>query len=255
MARRPFVAGNWKMHKTHLDAAAFALEFKRLAVDLGGVDLGIAAAGPLLPVLTEKLKGTHVAVYGQNLHWEASGAFTGETSAAMLTSLGCRGVLIGHSERRQYFGETDEQVANKVAQALANDLAPILCVGETLEERKADQTQAVVERQIRGGVARIEPAMIGQLVLAYEPVWAIGTGETATPQQAQDVHHFIRVLIEEISAPHIAAAIRIQYGGSVKPSNAADLMAMPDIDGALVGGASLSPSDFAAIGQAAQKSL
>ena len=247
MARRPFVAGNWKMHKTHADAVTFALEFKRMAADLTGVDLGIAAAGPLLPALTEKLKGTDVGVYGQNLHWEPEGAYTGEVSAGMLIAAGCTDVIIGHSERRRYFGETDETVNRRVLAALAAGLRPIVCVGELLEEREANQTKDVLLRQIDGALASLTAESASPIIVAYEPVWAIGTGRTATPEIAAEAHRILRDRVRENLGIQTAENLRILYGGSVKPANILGLMARPEIDGALVGGASLDPASMAAI--------
>ena len=251
MARRPIVIANWKMNKTREEAVAFALEMKAQLPDLGAVDVGVAPPTPVINSFAEKLKATEMIVLGQNMHWESSGAFTGEVSSAMLHSVGASGVIIGHSERRQYFGETDEMVAKKVERAFAADLLPVVCVGETLEQRKGGKTHAVVERQIRGALSGVNPEQLGNCVIAYEPIWAIGTGETATPEQAQEVHALIRALVEKMSARHVAEALRIQYGGSVKPATAAALMAQPDIDGALVGGASLQVGSFTEICTAA----
>ena len=250
MNRRPVVVGNWKMFKTVPETVAFALSWKSLG-EFGGIDLGFAPPFVAIPALAEKLKGSGAWITGQNCHWEESGAFTGEVSASMLAAAGARSVLIGHSERRQFFGETDESVGKKTIAALKADLLPIVCVGETLAERKGGKTFDVVDRHVRGAFANVPPEQIGRCVIAYEPVWAIGTGETATPQQAQEVHAHIRQLVQSISARHVAEAVRIQYGGSVKPANAAELMSQPDVDGALVGGASLEASSFAAICKAA----
>jgi triosephosphate isomerase len=250
MGRRTVVIGNWKMHKSVSEATEFALDFKKRLPELEGVDIGLAAGGPLLPTLAARLQGTGVQILGQNLHWEEQGAFTGETSATMLSSAGCTGVLIGHSERRQYFGETDETVARKVQRALAASLQPVICVGETLEERKAGQTSEVVERQTRAALEGLSEDQVQRCILAYEPVWAIGTGETATPDQAQEVHHFLRGRIAETVGRVAAESLRIQYGGSVKPANAAELFGMDDIDGGLIGGAALTVDSFAAICQA-----
>lgn len=250
--RRPVIIGNWKMYKTPPEATAFALEWKQYLDAWPGVDVGFAPAFPALPAFAERLKGTGVWVAGQNLHWEKEGAFTGEVSAAMLVASGCNSVLVGHSERRALFGETDETVARKIAAALDAGLIPVLCVGETLEERRREATFDVVERQVKGGLARIAPENISRCVLAYEPLWAIGTGETATPSQAQEVHLRIRALLGALGGKSAAEATRIQYGGSVKASNAAELLAQPDVDGALVGGASLTPASFAAICAAAK---
>ncbi len=245
--RRPLVVGNWKMFKTVPEAVSFAMEWKGQLDQAPGVDVGFAPPFPALLAFAEKLKGTGVWVAGQNLHWEESGAFTGEVSAPMLAAAGCRAVLVGHSERRQLFGETDETVGKKTVAALKAGLVPIVCVGETLADRKTDRTFDVVDRQLRGAFASVPPDKIAACVIAYEPVWAIGTGETATPAQAQEVHAHIRQLVKSLGTKHAADAIRIQYGGSVKPGNAKELMSQPDIDGALVGGASLDVASFVAI--------
>jgi triosephosphate isomerase len=197
--------------------------------------------------VAKALSGSFIALAGQNLHWEASGAYTGEVSASMLLDVGCKYVIIGHSERRQFFGETDETVNRRVKAALSAGLDPIVCVGEVLEERKSGSTWEVVGRQIRGGLKGISKGDAERLVLAYEPVWAIGTGETATPEQAQEVHEKVRGLIGELYGEGIAQGMRIQYGGSVKPDNVGGLMDQPDVDGALVGGASLKVESFLGI--------
>jgi triosephosphate isomerase len=209
----------------------------------------VAVAPPFtaLAVVKKELQGSPIEVFGQNCHYEKQGAFTGEVSAAMLVDAGCDGVIVGHSERRQYFGETDELVNKKARAALDAGLHPIVCVGETLQEREADRTWEVVSRQVRGALDGLGGEQIGRCTLAYEPVWAIGTGKTATTAQAQEVHGEIRRLLRELAGPAVAEAVRIQYGGSVKPENAADLLGQPDIDGALVGGASLKAEDFARI--------
>ena len=240
------------MYKTVPEAVAFALEWKQKGGDYPGIDLGFAPTAVAVPALAEKLKGTGVWVAGQNCHAEKTGAFTGEISAGMLAAAGANSVILGHSERRQLFGETDDGVAKKTAAVLEAGLTPIVCVGETLDERKGGKTFDVVDRQVRGAFTKIAPEQIGRCVIAYEPVWAIGTGETATPAQAQEVHARIRELVKSLSARHVAEATRIQYGGSVKPANAAELMSQPDVDGALVGGASLEVASFAAICKAAQ---
>jgi triosephosphate isomerase len=200
----------------------------------------------LAPV-AERLAGSRVLLAGQNLHWEDKGAFTGEVSGPMLKAVGCTHVIVGHSERRQLFGDTDEWVARRVGAALRNGLTPIVCVGETLQEREADETWAVIDRQTRSALFGLDAAAIARLVLAYEPVWAIGTGKVATPEQAQEVHAAVRALLAELAGPAVAAAIRILYGGSVKPDNIDALMRQPDLDGALVGGASLNAADFTRI--------
>jgi triosephosphate isomerase len=248
MARRKFVCGNWKMHKTSAEAVALVREIAEgLAAASGGkVQVAVAPPFTALGAVAAAARGTAVEVSAQNVHWEAQGAFTGEISAPMLAEIGCRHVIVGHSERRQLFGETDESVRKKVGAVLSANLLPIVCVGETLAEREAGQTLAVVDRQVRGGLAGIPSAALAAVTIAYEPVWAIGTGKTATSAQAQEVHAAIRKILREL-AGSLGDGIRIQYGGSVKPENAAELMNQPDVDGALVGGASLKAKDFLAI--------
>jgi triosephosphate isomerase (TIM) len=247
MSRRPFVAGNWKMHKTAPEAAAFVAAF---AGDLpDGVDVAVCPPFTALAAAVESARGTPVAVYAQNMHQAEKGAFTGEISAGMLLAAGVDGVLIGHSERRQLFGETDEGVNEKAARAHASGLAVILAVGETAEEREAGLTEIVLERQVRAGLDGLTAEQVAATTIAYEPVWAIGTGLTATPEIAQSAHAFIRGLVEGVHG--VGERVRIQYGGSVKPDNAGELFARPDIDGGLVGGASLDPADLAAIAAAA----
>jgi triosephosphate isomerase len=243
MSRRPFVAGNWKMYKTGAEAAAF---LEALSGDVpAGVDAGVCPAFTALTDAVRAAAGTGVAVYAQNMHQAEAGAFTGEVSAGMLLAAGVDGVLIGHSERRQLFGETDAGVNAKVARAHAAGLRVILAVGETADEREAAATERVLERQVQAGLEGLTAAQVAATTIAYEPVWAIGTGLTATPATAQTAHAFIRGLVE---AQHgVGEQVRIQYGGSVKPGNAAELFAQPDIDGGLIGGASLEPGDFAAI--------
>ena len=247
--RTPILAANWKMHKTVEEAEAFLTDFLPRVPD-SGVDVVICPAFPSLQISVERCADSPARVAAQNMHEEAEGAFTGEVSAAMLVDLGVDGVILGHSERRQYFNETDEALARKVPAALRAGLEPILCVGENESQRDADETQGVLTRQIQADLEAIENDRLGDVVIAYEPVWAIGTGRTATPEQAQEACALIRGLIEDRSSD-AAAAIRILYGGSVKPGNAAELIALPDVDGALVGGASLDPDDFAAIVEAA----
>ena len=254
MSRRPVVVGNWKMFKTVPEAVAFALEWKQKGGEYPGVDVGFAPPFVAIHALAEKLKGTGIWVGGQNCHAEETGAFTGEIACSMLAAAGANSVLIGHSERRQLYGETDEGVAKKTAAALKAGITPIVCVGETLGEREGGKTFDVVDRQVTGAFAKLAPEQIGNCVIAYEPVWAIGTGKTATAAQAQEVHAHIRGRVQALSARHVAEALRIQYGGSVKASNATELLGQPDVDGALVGGASLEVGSFAAICQAAQAS-
>ena len=245
MARRKFVCGNWKMHKTSSEAVALVRELRQRL----NTQAQVAVAPPFtaLAKVKEALVGSPIQLFGQNCHWEKQGAFTGEVSAPMLAELGCDGVILGHSERRQLFGETDESVSRKLKAALEAQLHPIVCVGETLQEREAGRTWEVVSRQVRGALGGLDAAALRKITLAYEPVWAIGTGRTATTAQAQEVHAQIRGLLRELGGAPVADAVRIQYGGCVKPENAAELLSQPDIDGALVGGASLKAEDFARI--------
>ncbi|MFO7707563.1 MAG: triose-phosphate isomerase [Desulfobacterales bacterium] len=247
--RRPLIAGNWKMYKTGADAADFARRFVPLVSGAANRDIVIAPAFTALEAAAGELKGTPVALGAQNLHWEAEGALTGEISARMLVAAGCRYVVIGHSERRQYFGETDESVNRRVRAALQAGLVPILCVGETEKERDAGETFSVLDKHVRKGLKDFVANELKAVVIAYEPVWAIGTGKTATRHQAQEAHAFIRSLVSNLFTAELAGAMRILYGGSVKPENISELMAMADIDGALVGGASLNPDSFAKIVQ------
>ncbi|HYS11214.1 MAG TPA: triose-phosphate isomerase [Myxococcales bacterium] len=243
--RRKFICGNWKMHKTAGDAAQLVRELREKLKTQA--EVAVAPPFTALQAAKKELQGSAIQLFAQNCHHEKQGAFTGEVSAPMLADAGCHGVILGHSERRQYFGETDEGVNRKLRAALEAKLHPIVCVGESLLEREAGRTWEVVSRQVRGALAGFAAGEIGRCTLAYEPVWAIGTGKTATTSQAQEVHAQIRELLRELAGAAVADAIRIQYGGSVKPENAADLMAQPDIDGALVGGASLKADDFARI--------
>jgi triosephosphate isomerase len=246
--RTPYIAANWKMHKTVAEASQFVdALLPRIAATQS--DVVICPSFLALSEVVERSRGSAVRVAAQNMHEAEKGAFTGEVSAPMLVEAEVDAVILGHSERRQLFGETDEALARKVPAALAAGLEPILCVGETEEARDGGQTEAVVEHQLRADVAGIEPTRLAEVTIAYEPVWAIGTGRTATPEQAQEAIAFIRDVLREAGAE--ADRTRIIYGGSVKPGNAAELMAQEDIDGALVGGASLDPADFAAIVEAA----
>jgi triosephosphate isomerase (TIM) len=246
--RIPYIAANWKMHKTIAEAAQFvdALLPRIAATQL---DVVICPSFLALSEVVERSRGSAVRVAAQNMHEEDWGAFTGEVSAPMLVEIDVDAVILGHSERRQLFGETDEALARKVPAALAAGLEPILCVGESEEARDGGQTEGVLERQLQADLAAVDPAQIADVIVAYEPIWAIGTGRTATPDEAQEAIAFIRDVLRERSAE--ADAVRIIYGGSVKPDNAAELLAQPDIDGALVGGASLDPGNFAAIVEAA----
>src|SRR5574341_322796 len=245
--RRPIIAGNWKMNKTAAEARDLATKLAPLVSGVKDRDIVLAPPFTALQSVGEAIKGTNMALAAQNLHWEDKGAFTGEISAEMLLDLGCKYVIIGHSERRQYFGETDETVNKKVKQALKKGLLPILCVGETLTEREAGRLTEVIGRQVTGGLKDIAAEDMKKVVIAYEPVWAIGTGKTATPEQANEVHALIRKTVKSLYTTEIAEGVRIQYGGSVTPENVSSLMTKPDIDGALVGGASLKPESFAAL--------
>ncbi|MGC8740535.1 MAG: triose-phosphate isomerase [Candidatus Sumerlaeaceae bacterium] len=247
MARKPIIAGNWKMHKTRREAADLA---NALAAQLGtyeAVEVVLCPPYTALETVAAAIRGTRISLGAQNCHWADSGAFTGEVSAPMLVDVGCKYVIIGHSERRQYFAETDESINKKAQAAYKHGLTPIICVGETLEERQAGRTEQVVTTQIKGCLNGLPAEKVAQSVIAYEPVWAIGTGQTATKEQAQQVHALIRGLVAKMFSPEVAGEIRIQYGGSVKPQNIRELMAQPDIDGALVGGASLEADSFASI--------
>ncbi len=245
--RTPLIAGNWKMFKTAAEAVETASRLVELVADTAGVDIMIAPAYTALDPVSKVLAGSRVALGAQNLHWEKQGAYTGEISAPMLTAAGCRYVIIGHSERRQYFGETDETVNRKIRAALDAGLLPVFCVGETEGQREAGQTFSVLDKQVKMGLQDYVAEDLQPLIIAYEPVWAIGTGKTATREQAQEVHQYLRSLIETAFNSALAGTMRILYGGSVKPGNIADLMEMPDIDGALVGGASLEADSFSQI--------
>lgn len=245
--RRKIVAGNWKMNKTPAEAKILAGE---IAAALGdapcAVEVVVCPPAIDIPGVAEVLKGTQIGVGAQNMHNEPKGAFTGEIAASMLLEVGVKYVILGHSERRTYFADTDVTVNAKTKAALAAGLIPIVCVGETLEQREAGQTENVVATQVRGSLADLGDG-IAKVVVAYEPVWAIGTGKTATPAQAQEVHALIRKTLAEMAGSDVAETIRIQYGGSMKPENAAELMAQPDIDGGLIGGAALKADSFLAI--------
>ncbi len=245
--RKKFIAGNWKMYKTITEALDFAKAAKELIGATSNVQIAIAAPFIALHDLAAAFQGTNVELAAQNCHWEKEGAFTGEISVGMLKELGVQHVLVAHSERRQYFGETNATANKKVKAALAGGLGVILCVGETLAEREGGKTFDVVKDHTLGSLEGITADELKTIVLAYEPVWAIGTGKTATPAQAQEVHAYIRGVIKEKFGAPAADAIRIQYGGSVKPDNVKELMSQPDIDGALVGGASLKADSFKAL--------
>ena len=246
-ARVPLLAGNWKMHGSIGEATALATAVVDAVRGVTGREVLVAPPFPSLPAVAKCLSGSAVLLAGQNLYWEDKGAFTGEVSGPMLRAAGCTHVIVGHSERRQLFGDTDEWVARKVTAALRNGLTPIVCVGESLQEREANETWAVIDRQLRAALYGLDAGAVAKLVVAYEPVWAIGTGKVATPDQAQAVHGSIRKLLADLAGPAVAAAVRILYGGSVKPDNIDALMRQPDLDGALVGGASLSAADFTRI--------
>ncbi|WP_409343956.1 triose-phosphate isomerase [Paenibacillus sp. MBLB4367] len=241
--RKPIIAGNWKMFKTVSEAVAFAADVKGKA-EISGVDSVICAPYTNLPALVEAFKGTAIAVGAQNLHWEDNGAFTGEISGLMLKELGVQYVIIGHSERRAYFGETDDIVNKKVHAAFKHGLTPIVCVGEKLEEREAGRTKDVCKTQTEAALQGLSVEQASQVVIAYEPIWAIGTGKSSTADDANEVIAYIRDLVKGQFGAGAAEALRIQYGGSVKPNNITEYMQMSDIDGALVGGASLEPASY-----------
>jgi triosephosphate isomerase len=251
-SRRKIVAGNWKMNLDRAKARELAAAVAARVAEAGATELVLCPPALYVDTVGATLSAAKsaVALGGQNMHEKGSGAFTGEVAPPMLLDLGCRYVILGHSERRTLFGETDATVNAKAQAALAAGLVPIVCVGETLEEREAGRTSEVVTTQVQGSLAGLSAADLEKTVVAYEPVWAIGTGKVATPQQAQEVHALIRGLLGGLASPAVADRVRIQYGGSVKPDNAADLAAQPDIDGALVGGASLKADDFLGIATA-----
>jgi len=244
--RKKIIAGNWKMNKTPSEAVQFVNELKDKVAD-AEADVVVCPTFVCLPAVVEATKGTNIKVGAQNIHWADNGAFTGEISGEMLKEVGVDYAIIGHSERRQYFGETDETVNNRLKAALKYDLIPIVCVGELLEEREKGTTNEVLERQTVGALKDIEPEAVSNMVIAYEPVWAIGTGKTASSDDANDACKFIRSIVEKLYNKGVADKVRIQYGGSVKPSNANELFTTSDIDGGLVGGASLKTDDFTAI--------
>ena len=253
--RKPFIAGNWKMYKTASDALTFIETFLKLVTQaqLDDVDVTLCPAFPVLSEASRALRRSGITLGAQDLFWEAEGAFTGEVSAQMLVAAGCKHVIIGHSERRQHFHETDDTVNKKLKAAITAGLQPMLCVGETLSQREDKQTFTVLERQLQQGLAGISEVQAARLVIAYEPVWAIGTGQVATPAQVDAAHRMIRQWIAKHVHPDVAERVRIQYGGSAKPENATELLKLPDVDGALVGGASLDPASFARIVGAARQ--
>ena len=244
MSRRPLIAGNWKLHNTIAESRALA---GAIGAHVGGglaCEVVVAPVATSLSAVRQTLEGSAVGLSAQNTHWEDSGAFTGELSPALLVDAGCGSCIVGHSERRQYFGETDAGVRKKVAALLVHKVVPIACVGESLEQREAGKTLDVVLGQVEAATEGLDAVALAPLVVAYEPIWAIGTGRTAKAEDAQDVHHAIRSHLAELKGKSWAASVRILYGGSVKPSNADELLAQPDLDGALVGGASLSADNF-----------
>jgi triosephosphate isomerase len=244
-SRTPFIAGNWKMHKTIAQAEEY-IQGLLPRVSAATADISICVPFTALQAMVDSTRGSGVQVFAQNMHDAAEGPFTGEISPPMLTELDVHGVVLGHSERRQLFGETDRALQAKVPAALAAGLVPILCVGETDDEREAGETDRKLRHQVQEGLDKVDSDRLGDVVIAYEPIWAIGTGKNATPEQAQEAVGFVRALVADRD-PEQAQRVRILYGGSVKPENAAELLALPDVDGALVGGASLDPDDFAAI--------
>lgn len=244
--RKPIIVGNWKLNKTISEAVELATAVKNVLGGLLDLEAGIAPPFTALPAVAKRLEGSRLILAAQNCYHEDKGAFTGEVSAPLLKDAGCSHIIVGHSERRQYFGEDDALIGKKIKAVLRAGLTPIFCVGELLGEREAGRTNAVVERQLTGALEGLPPEQVGQLVIAYEPVWAIGTGKVATTAQAQEVHAFLRAKLRELHGA-VADTVRIQYGGSVKPDNISGLMAQPDIDGALVGGASLDAQSFIGI--------
>ncbi len=249
--RTPLVAGNWKMNLLIDDSVKTASELKSLVADVSTVEIVVCPVFTALRAVSDALKGANVAVGGQNCYLKESGAFTGEISPQMLADAGCTWTIIGHSERRQYFGETDSLLNDKLRFALASGLKVMFCIGETLEERESGRMNDVLVRQVTEGLQGLTEADFARIAVAYEPVWAIGTGVTASPEQAEEAHAFVRELVRDQFGATVADGLRIQYGGSVKPDNAAELMAKPNVDGALVGGAALKADSFAAIVRAA----
>jgi triosephosphate isomerase len=249
--RTPMIAGNWKMHKTEEQAEEYIQGLLPRVSSVSGVDIALCVPFTDLRAMVESARGSRVEVYAQNMHHEPEGAFTGEISPPMLTELDVTGVVLGHSERREMFGETDRALTLKVPAALAAGLAPILCVGETESEREEGETERKLRHQVGEDLANVSDEHLADVVIAYEPIWAIGTGKVATPEQAQEAIAFVRALVEGRSA-EAAERVRILYGGSVKPENAGELLGLPDVDGALVGGASLDPESFAEIVVAAR---
>jgi triosephosphate isomerase (TIM) len=251
MSRTPFIAGNWKMHKTVAEAEAYIQALLPKVGAIGDVEVVICPPYTALQAMVDSARGSSVQVYAQNMHEADEGAFTGEVSAPMLTEIDVQGVILGHSERRQYFNETDRALQQKVPRALDAGLTPILCVGESEEERDRGATERKLRHQVQEGLEKVAKDRLEEVVIAYEPIWAIGTGRVATPDQAQEAIAFVRALVEDRDTA-AGQAVRILYGGSLKPENAVELLALPDVDGALVGGASLDPGSFAEIVEAAR---
>ena len=244
--RRPYIAGNWKMYKTKAEAKAYVHDLRERIDPNGPVDVGLCVPFTAIAATAKAAEGSRIRVCAQNMHQDSEGAYTGEVSAPMLLEVGATGVVLGHSERRQYYGETDRALQEKVPAALAAGLEPILCVGESEDERDQGETERRLRHQVQEALERLAPEDLGRVVIAYEPIWAIGTGRVATAEQAQDAIAFIRALVGD-RAKEAADQVRVLYGGSVKPDNAAEILAQPDVDGALVGGASLDPEGFAQI--------
>jgi len=247
MGRLPFIAGNWKMNKTVKEALDLIRELKTAISGVKGVEVAVAPPFTALDAARKELEGSSIRLAAQNLYWEEKGAFTGEISPLMLKEVGCQYVIVGHSERRQFFGESDETVNRRSKSALGQGLKVIFCIGETLKEREEGKTFLLIEKQIEGGLKGLGDKELRNMTIAYEPIWAIGTGKTATPEQAEEVHRFIRGKLERLYSKAVSEEIRIQYGGSVTPDNIKGLMNQPDIDGALVGGASLKAESFSKI--------
>jgi triosephosphate isomerase len=252
MSRTPLIAGNWKMYKTVAEAEEFIQSLLPRVSTAEGVEVAVCPPFLALQAMVDSTRGSRVQVYAQNMHHASEGAFTGEVSAPMLTELDVHGVVLGHSERRELFGETDKALQLKVPVALEAGLVPILCVGETESERDNGDTERKLRHQVQEALAKVDAERLGDVVIAYEPIWAIGTGKVATPEQAQEAIAFVRALVGDRSKP-AAEQVRVLYGGSVKPDNARELLALPDVDGALVGGASLDPESFASIVDAAPR--
>ena len=242
--RTPIIAGNWKLNKTISEAVELTTELKDLVTATNNVDIVVAPPFTALDAVNKVVKDTNIELAAQDVYWEDCGAFTGEVSVPMLKDAGCEYVIVGHSERRQFFNETNESVNLKANAVLSHGMKPIICVGELLDDREAGRTESVIKNHVSGAVEKLTSDALLSCIIAYEPVWAIGTGKTATPEQAQEVHNYIRNILKETYSDEIASQVRIQYGGSVKPENAAELMAQPDVDGALVGGASLQAESF-----------